>query len=504
MSLSFSSFLTRLTPFKVVFLAVVVPRILVLGDFPHIDEGYYIYYAQLICQSVLTNGQLPDVGSCNLYSCLLAPFCILPGNLYIWMRLVDLGFAIVAGLLLCRLLIRESADKTSGLLIAFLCLVCWHVPHVLDAGVKNSLVIAYAALFSALLIVERETKAAWFAAGCLTALAVLLREPFAIYSCLGAVAMLFGYGLPAACIYCMGGIMAGLGLILVLAFGRGNLQGLVEAYLQAGTVVSAEASNVFTFFIRYGLRFLGEFWPFLFLVMFAMALLWRAPEQQYRRRAMFWLACMFAPFIEILSKTAFLYHFSMILPAFAGMLALSLKLKDVTGLFRRVLNAKMFLLASLIVLCVNYRPYAMKETWQVLQDFPTCAWSEEATRSSNTLLAAQVIGKLPGSTLSVSGLMHFLYPLTRRLPPSLGMDDLSRVFLRLGRDEKKLTNFLVEKSPDVLVVGNVQETDHVAMFTKEIQRAINATELYTLVCEIPIDETKNYGWIGGRIYSRWQ
>ncbi|MCR5814713.1 MAG: hypothetical protein K6G15_09510 [Desulfovibrio sp.] len=298
--------------------------------------------------------------------------------------------------------------------------------------------------------------------------------------------------------------MTGLGLIFVMALGRGSLHGLISAYLQAGTVVSAESGKILGNIFQYGLRFLWEFWPFFLLTIFAFVVLWRAENRCYWHRALFWLACSLAPLVEIVSKMAFLYHFSMLFPAFAGMLALSFRLQQDPAFLQRLLKVRMLLLASLIVLCVNYRPVALQETWKIVQDFPECRWSNDASGQSNTLLAGKVIESLPGRTLSVSGFMHFLYPLTRRQPPCLGMDDLSRVFLHLGRDTKKFADFLAEHAADVLVIGKVQEANHVAMFTEEIQQAVAASGLYTLVADIPVDEEKNYGWIGCFIYQKIQ
>ena len=127
----------------VVLAAVVAPRLWVLGDYPYIDEGYYIYYAELICQSVATTGSLPNVGTANLYSCLLAPFCAASGNLFVIMRLVDLAFAVLSGLLLVKLIVSESGESRLGYLIALICLLTLNCPLVINSGAKNSFFCAF-------------------------------------------------------------------------------------------------------------------------------------------------------------------------------------------------------------------------------------------------------------------------------------------------------------------------------------------------------------------------
>lgn len=142
-------------------------------------------------------------------------------------------------------------------------------------------------------------------------------------------------------------------------------------------------------------------------------------------------------------------------------------------------------------------------TLDTLRSIPSPGWPEKYISESNTLLAGKAVRAVlpPGGSLSISGFMFFLYPVTGALPPCPAMSDLSRTFIFSGYDPSRFGNMLRENPPDVLVIAETQN-DHSAVFTKELQNAVAKTGLYVRAAEIPVDKKKDYGWIGCTVYRR--
>ncbi|MBQ9537258.1 MAG: hypothetical protein IJU79_05655 [Desulfovibrionaceae bacterium] len=506
----------------VLFVGVVIPRLLVLGQFPYMDEGYYIYQAQQIFEHVVNTKHLPGVGGCNLYAILLAPFCALPGNIFVWLRLIDLVFALGAGICFYKLLYLLCRRHSLALIVDCLFLLAMNVPDVIQAGVKNSFFVAYMFLFAAwisllkpqkLELVQIGVYSVWgyelitpthrfFWAGVFTAIGVLLREPFLVYAVWGAIAIWRGFGLHRAIIYCLGGLLTACICFLILFEARQSLTGLILAYTDSQAIFKAESARIYENLMHYGARFLQDFWPLILLTVLASLGLCSKQNRTQKKTAIFCGSLLVAPFFEICSKIAFTYHFAMLLPALCCLLVLGLNaLRKSSKLFTHY--GKMLIALSFVALIlVNYDFKNIKMTVDVLKAFPTFNWSKSLQDESNTLLAAQIIQKLPGKTLVVSGFMHFLYPATRLLPPNSDLDDLSRVYLRNKCDQEKLREILLRAKPDIVVIAKTQEKDHVAIFTEELSQVIAKIDAYNLVQEIKVDQKKNYGWIGCSIYQR--
>ncbi len=527
-----------------VLVSTVYPRVLSLGDFPCMDEGFYAYWAQFVHQSLAQGQGLPDTGGFMLYPLLLSWLCALPGNMIIWLRLADMLMAAWAGWLFCRLLVRESRSVEGGVLLALFFLSAMNAPVVIDAGFKNSIFAAYVPLFLAVeLVREQDARSPrWFFAGVLTALGVLLREPFAVFAVAGAAAVWAGRGPQALWRYVAGGCLGGMLVLALVGFLRGGVAELIQAYVQAGAVYGAEAGRTWYNFTRYGMEFLLMFGPLLLLTAVAVVVLLYQMSWATYGRALFWLILALLPLLEPLSKLGFVYHFAVVLPGCAGLCALAWskipplfpllerlgklgcvvvhrlavalpgcagrgarawsKIAPVCSRLRGERGVKALFLAMFAFLVLTESGQA-RMTLDTLRAFPSSGWPEKYVPKSNTLLAGNAIRAVlpPGGSLCISGFMFFLYPVTGALPPSPAMGDLSRTFIFSGYDPARFENTLRKDPPDVLVIAKAQG-EHSAVFTKELQDVVEKSGLYVRAAEIPVDGEKNYGWIGCTVYRR--
>ncbi|MBQ7457476.1 MAG: glycosyltransferase family 39 protein [Desulfovibrio sp.] len=446
---------------------------------------------------------LPDYGTLNLYSLLLSPLVALPGNLFLWVRLFDLVVAVLMAALFYRCVERESGESSLTPFLCLLCLLCMNAADCIDGGCKNSFFLAYLPLFGALLLSDQKTTVAFFGAGVLTALGVLVREPFAIYAVVGVFAVFLGHGLKKAFWYCLGGIMTGICVIGIVACFRGGIAGLAAAYLRSGSIIGAESGHVLTNALRGGWRCFVDFWPFLVVSVAGIVWSFRSKVELPRKKVYFWIALIVAPLPEIFGKISFLYHYSMMFPAIAGLDALCLAASGKKVEQKRHKGEQLSCVLVIVLLVITVPSWEIVETVKLYQTYPTLTWSKDEKEQSNTLIAADHILRLGGTSLSVSGFMHFLYPATRKLPPKPGMDDLSRFFIFHALNHAETLSDLVKNSPDIVAIGYTSPFEnHVVMFTEDLRMILDHSGLYTLAAYVPLDETKDYGWIGCYIYRR--
>lgn len=209
------------------------------------------------------------------------------------------------------------------------------------------------------------------------------------------------------------------------------------------------------------------------------------------------------PLLEPLSKIGFVYHFAVALPGCAGLCALAWgRALPASSRLRRGSAVALCLAWAIMFLALPGMGQA-RMTLDVLRAFPSPGWPEKYIAESNTLLAGRAVRAAlpPHGSLSVSGFMYFLYPVTGALPSSPAMSDLSRTFILTGYDLPCFEKVLSEEPPDVLVVGETHN-EHSAIFTESLREAVKKSGLYVRAAEIPIDGKRNYGWIGCTVYRR--
>jgi hypothetical protein len=119
------------------------------------------------------------------------------------------------------------------------------------------------------------------------------------------------------------------------------------------------------------------------------------------------------------------------------------------------------------------------------------------------LLAASEIKKVipENGTLSISGFMYALYPLTGHLPPSRFLDNLSMTSILLNFSVPAIRQALLDCAPDVIMTTT--RTDWVTGGGRErLLEAVIGTGIYEMVKEIPVSNKRHYGGFGGLIFQK--
>lgn len=483
----------------VLLLTVALPRLMAIGWFPHLDEGFYGFLAQYIAAFALAHKAFPpDIAGYQLYASLLAPLAALPVNQLILFRAADLLFALLAGYCFCRMLVNESGSARLGLALAAVFLLGLNLPQAIDSGFKNSFMPAFACLFGAISLVygANDRSKVWFYAGFLTALGVLLRETFAPFALLGCVALL---GRPKALWrFVLGGVTGAISLTLVLVLIRGQVWQLFSMYFNSGAVYGAEASRRWPKFLANGQYALLYYWPLLALAAFLGFSALR--KAKLDGRAIFWLAAALLPVLEPLLKLGFLYHFSACLPGLAGLAAWSGKNCAPKMLGRELLACGL----AFCLLLPPLIPQAQKlpVTMRTLQE-PGWQWPRELAGQSNTLAAREAIMRHLGTagSFSSSGFAYFLFPTTGHLPPRAQLADLSRTWIMAAGNAGRFAELLAGAEPELAVIVKAVD-EHSATFAPMLSAWFADAPGWSKLETIEPDEQKNYGWLGYTIFKR--
>lgn len=530
----------RLLLVLVLLVSTFYPRLVLLGSLPAMDEGYYGWQAREIYEYLRHGRGLPD-GGLSLYPLLLCWLCALPGKTLLWLRAADFAVALVSGWLFCKVLVRKASHVHVGLAIAFVFLCAMNMEAVINGGFKNSIAAAWIPIFLALLLYQKAcpgTSPRWFFMGALLAVATLLREPFAMFALLGCLPVAYLGRVPALLRYVAGGVCAACLIVLPVCLLHENLGAVFLAYVQAADVYTIQAGEVLHNFLANGWKALRFFICPIFLALAGLALSWRGgaearqpagqvPEGQEwagkasprdRQRGLFcenvfWIASFLLPLLEPWLKIGFLYHFAVALPGLGIFCAF--RWRRIPG---RIFTEKRRLLrlllggAALASLLFLPSPARLGDSLENLGAIGAQDWPQGRTGSSNTLLVARALRQNleKGGTVSSSGFTYFVYGASGFYPPMAGafakadrhrLSDLSRSFRSLGSDPEKLATALRRNPPDMLVIARAtaaHEPDH----HEELEKAVELTGLYRLVETVPPDPSKNYGWLGYRIFKK--
>jgi len=491
----------------VVTLSVVLPRVAGLSALPTTDEGYYAYFSMRIAAALSQGSGLPADGYLMLYPLLTAWVFDLPANPFVVLRLIDLVVATVAGALFYTMLRRESRSVWFAALLSVIFLLTMNWAAFVQNGYRNSIFLAYVPLMLSVILMQgqdRPGERRLFLVGCLVALGILIREPFAGFSILAVGAAWVRFGRRSAAAVAAGGIATAVVVLIPVLLLRGSLPGFIAAYLDAGTMFSAVQDQRFTLFVnavstwaKASMVPLGLASVALVALMLAGA---RGGERGARGRAAFWLAVAVVPLIEPIMKIGFPYHFASALPGLAGLCALAWRLVS-----SRSLSIVLMALAG----GAAYLFFQPQVSWQMKTVRQAAAdavhtgqggWSQEAHQASNYLIAADLIegASAPGSTLSVSGFMFTLFPLTGRVPASAELSDLTLALIDMGMDGDRLSRALAACPPDVIMTTTRTEWPGAAL----IEKVVSGSGLYRLVGTVPVNEAVSYGTFGGNVYAR--
>lgn len=491
----------------VVFLAVILPRLCGIGYFIYMDEGYHAFIARYAFESIAAgHGFPPDMSGFKLFPLLCSWLWALPGNGVIWLRFADMLAAACAGWAFCRLLAAEAKNAAIGLWLAFAFMLGLNVEGAIQSGFKNSFAPAFLCLFCALNAIRgaRPDSSRWYAAGALTAAAVLFRETFAPFALLACASLAFARCHRQMWRYMAGGIMGAICIFGICALWRGQGLDMLAWYFSYGKIYEPEADLRLIKFFANGGKALTVYWPLLLLALFAAYCLWRAPGRQINNRALFWLAAAALPLLEPFAKIGFLYHFSVCLPGLAGFCAWAYARLPSEAIITRKRERLAAVLAACLMLAA-WLPHFGKlpVTLQTLQNFPRAGWPAALTDQSTTLQAAAALRKLApaGATVSSSGFAYFIYPASGMRPPAIGLEDLSRSWIYAGQNEEKFLKALAQNPPDIVLIG-LPAGEHISVFWRQLRYIFERHPDYEYAGLIEPDAQKNYGWLGYLIYKR--
>lgn len=492
----------------VVILATGLPRLSVLGSLPSTDEGVFAYFSQIIFASLSTGHGLPDSGTLMLYPMLLSWVFDLSVNHLMFLRLVDLIVALVAGLLFYKVIEQQSQSRLGATLIAAIFLFLMNQPLFIQSGFKNSIFSAYIPLFIALLWARNISKdsPSWLWIGGLSAISVLLRETFIPFVVVGAISILITHGWRTLTRFSMGGVLTGAIIIGAVLISRGGMQAFLDAYVHAGDFYASMKDQTIPLLISNGTASAKEAGIALGITgAAAFGLIVHTVHQRSSaslNRLLFWVAIAAVPLLEPITKIGFPYHFAVCLPGLAGICALAWHYL----ISPQPEKVRVVISAGLIAACVPLlwpKFVLLSNIWsgtkENLAGMANTAWRPEAVAQSNYLLAADAILKAapPGSTLSISGFMFSLYPLTGLMPPAYKSDHLNAMAIRYGFNAHALQRALESCPPDILMTTT--RTDLPGSET--IKEAVEGSRLYGAVATIANSPEKSYGTFGGTIYK---
>lgn len=514
--------------FAVLFIAVVYPYLCYLGGFPAMDEGFYAWCSITYNHNLAHSQALAPLQGLALWPLLLAWIPDLPGLSILWFRLADMLAALLAGWLFCKILEKECGAFSNAL--ALVVLICLTNHNVIDNGFKNSFFPAWICFFGAIcLLFVKKTKPGikiWFLVGALISFGILLRETFFPFAFLGLVAAWRIDSWKGAFYYSLGGIItAFLTFACIEWLAPGSLSTVYKGYTDRVAVYQAQYWRIFPNFISYGSRSLLLFSPALLL--FLTSFLWWKNFKSYPNNSLdrweiaFWLCVAFLPLYETVVKLSFCYHFAVCLPGFAFLAAMftGQTQNNLTQAVQRkkrisilLLLLGFFSIAASIATLPNFT--TLKQTLEVLNNFPERRWPVELTPQSTTLQAvAQINEALPnGGTVSMNGMAFFILTAGGFTPPLSGsfdkddnyfLSDLGRFFLNIKGDKERLKKTLLANPPDIIVLMR-PKGKHEPTFSAELTEVLHDTSQYEKIAvidpELPENKATDYALFGYELY----
>ena len=490
--------------------SVLYPRLILLGGFPATDEGVYAFFAQLIHANFAQGRGLLDFGTLQLYPLLLSWVFALDLNHLMLLRVVDMGFALLASWLLYRIMAEESASAVAGAVIAGIFLFAMNQPAFIQNGFKNSIFAAYVPLFAAARLALGPgggSERRWWMIGSLTAIAVLLREPFVHFAAFGGLCILIAHGWRHCLRYVVGGLATALVVIGILAVWRGGMAALLASYLDLGRGYSSMADERWSYFVS-ALRVAWGAASYAVLLGLAgvatMVLRSRAAARWPRQhRWLFWVGVALTSLPEPLLKIGFPYHLAVSFVGLCGMAALGWRnLATLPARPRHALAGVMLAITAFLAWpgLTGLHRFFHDRTLPNLEAFEAASWPPNSVARSNYLLMAEAIKRVaePGGTLSVSASMLVLFPLTGLLPPAPELNNLSETALDVNMDAARLREVVRQCPADVIMVTTRTDIPGRPV----ILEAVSAMPEYREVARVPVDGAKDYGHFGGSVYLR--
>lgn len=447
-------------------------RLPLLGDQPYTDEGIYAaasYFAHLAYTGAVNAGGwfLPREGTLSLYPLITSWVYFLPAEPFFLLRLFDIIFAVTSGLAIYRFVLTILNDPLIALISAIIFVLAMNHPVFINAGYKNSILIAVTLTVYALTMLHGGGAKACFQAGLFVSGAVLFRETFLPMALVVALYASARCGWTGFLRFSIAGITLAFGVVatVVLLRGPGGLDGLVNSYIQYNTSIPYKTS--FTSMLQQGQvasSILLPLAPLVCLGLFAFAF-----GSRYRNREQLEILALgvfltLCPMLEIWLKPAFPYHFSQTMLGLTLLFALGMHIVRNFHCLPHKLPQPLIVIFTLIGFVLNlllFHDYAQQYYWQMISAArftPVMIagnWKSNATESSIYLRAARFIreNSPPSATMITEYVTVGLFPLTHRIPRAEGLSNLQSA---VGRSDQTAnaaaTRQLLDVPPDIFVL----------------------------------------------------
>ena len=502
--------------FTVAILTTGFLRLQVFSSLPNSDDGFYTFMAQLYYITRSNNAGMDGnslLSMLQLYPFLTSWVFNFEGNQFIMLRLIDGFFAVITSVILFKVILKESGSTPFTLILMTTLLILMNYYGVIAYGFNNSIWIAYLPLFTALVVWQNSTKKdnfSFYLIGGLISFGVLLREPFLIFFILSAISVLIGYGWRALTKYLIGSALIGFSLLVIVLMFRGwDLSNFINSYTERFDWVGVWNHIQTNNFNYFGLLSIKNNW--FILVTATLSLIYLIKLYCIDRKVInlkrfsFWLAVGILPLLEPMSKLPFLYHFAVCLPGLAGLTAMGWKIlsERESKKIKELVLVVISLMSMIVILpTINKSIIKSPKIWS-LSDAIIWVKSGNTFRIKQTiegsqyLITAAKIYELSrkDSTLSISGSMSGLYPLTGLRPPTKDMTHLDL----LAYDEDKLIRLIKKYRPTIIVTSHLSSY-YSSPGDKALPGIVEKTNLYNEVGIIPLNLEINYGWKAGSIY----
>lgn len=486
--------------------AVIIPRMAVMGSSPHTDEGFYLYNAIVMHQSLIAGHGLPAEGMLLLYPALLSFLAGADANLFIVFRFADLLVTLICAGVLWRVLQRESGSLIAGALLAAACMLLLNLQPFIMSGFRNSLFAAYIPLLLALSLAihtVNPSRRTWLLCGAFVALGILLRENLALYAAFGGICILIAHGMRPALFYTLGGAATAalvLGVVILL---RGEPANLLRAYHEMSALNGSQAMNWSRFTslsYRSVVLCAGGLWIVLLLSLLggARTTYLRAWNLPLIRRLLLWVSIALIPLIEPLAKAGTLYHYSTCLIGIFGMGALFWRpLSSLRQGWRLILGLILcgIFLAQNLKFPIRYIQLWEKHSAENSPDWQSKAWPEEAVENNHFLyMASRAKPYLPvDAYLSTGYQVYVAYGATGHLPPSHALSNLT--IAAMVMDEHSLATEIRKCLPAAILIA-----DKGLAANRKLYSVLDSMPEYRLVEEIK-PAGRRMGNYEGRLYA---
>ncbi len=474
---------------------------------PGTDEGFYALNSMLAHDFLSTGRGLPPQGVLQIYPIICSFVFAFDINHIIALRLCDMIVAVIVAWQFYRLLVQESGRALYGGLLAASAVIAINMPLFIQSGFKNAFFAAFLPLLLSLRIgraASTENHKTFFACGALVACSILLRESFAPLAIVGVVAIFCAHGRRAAGLFATGGIAAAVVIIGAIAFLRGGLGNIIDAYTlfaRMAVILGAIVANSVAAFL-FSLKEVAFLAPLGGVAFLALFLGLRRDKAEWRP-LLFWLAVALAPLTETATKGAFPYHFSATLIGLSGFLACTIKQwRDVVwqkGIFVAACMVSMFI----AMLSLDSYPERIRTTLPQLRKMLLSPfWPDEMTASSNYLLMAKAVREAghSTSTLEVSGAYHLVHVLTGLRPPARTdghLFDLGFYALTKKLAPEELAKYIRNHPPDIILASDRQ-----GIGVETLKAALALMPEYKAGAVIPYSPTNHYGAFSGTVFSK--